>query len=128
MTPGGGDGVEAGVTAGGGGIVVELETAAAEENGNIVVEVGSGGSSFPERLLDALALLAVEIDDRTLSTELVAEKLPEISVGVVPAREIVGVVGRPWALELSLLTELELAAGVTEESELDRGSQPELSW
>jgi len=45
--------------------------------------------------LEVLATLAVEMEDNTLSAELVAVNEPEISVGVVPARDIVGVVGRP---------------------------------
>lgn len=74
-----------------------------------------------------LPSLAVEKEEKKLKAELVAEKDPEM-LGVVPASDIVGVVGRPWALELILLTELELAAGVTEDSELDGGTQPAVAW
>lgn len=80
------------------------------------------------KLLETLASLAVEKDEMTLRAELVAEKVPAVSVGVVPASDIVGVVGRPCAFELSLLTELLLAAGTTDDSALDSGNHPELSW
>lgn len=59
-----------------------------------VVEEG-GGLSAVARLLDAPASLAVERDDKTPRAELVAVNVPEMSVGVVPASDMVGVVGRP---------------------------------
>lgn len=71
-----------------------------------LVDVEIGGLTAVERTLETLASLAVENEDITLKAELVAEKPREVSVGVVPASDMVGVVGRPCAFELSLLTEL----------------------
>jgi hypothetical protein len=84
--------------------------------GKPLIVDGIGGLAAMERLL---ATLAVERDEITLIADLVAEKLPEISVGVAPASDIVGVVGRPCAFELALLMELVLAAGGTDERALD---------
>lgn len=114
-----GDGVE---LAGGGGAG---DTVLVNGNPGVGVEYGRVGSAA--RLLKTLAWLRVENEDSTLSTELVAEKLPEISVGVVPASDIVGVVGLPWAFEVSLLTELVLAAGMIDDSVLEGGTHPEVS-
>lgn len=120
-----GDGVELAGGGGGGGGGGDGRLV----NGKPAVEVEDGRSgSIVARLLEALATLAVDNEDSTLSAELVAEKSPEISVGVVPASDMVGVVGRPCALEVSLLTELVLAAGRIDESALDGGTHPELSW
>ena len=67
----------------------------------------------------ALASLAVDSDDRTLSTELVPLNVPVVIVGVVPAKLIVGEVVRPSAPLKAVLTAVDvLIAGVTEEREL----------
>lgn len=135
VTPGGagfqldeGD-VDAGGGGGGGGITGGGFAELVEEGKGRAVAVLEGiEATAVLKLLETLASLAVEKDEMTLKAELVAEKLPDICVGVVPASDMVGVVGRPCAFELSLLTELLLAAGMTEDSALDGGTHPELSW
>ena len=81
-------------------------------------------------LLARLALTElVESEERTLSTELVAVKDPVVILGTVPARDIVGVVERPWALLKAVLTEDVLIAGATEDSELlHDGAVPATIW
>lgn len=118
---GGGAGGDGGISTDGGNVLVELA------KGRSLVVVKRTEPNAVLKLLDTLASLAVEKDEMTLIAELVAEKLPEISVGVVPASDIVGVVGRPCAFEVSLLTELLLAAGTTDDSALEGGTHPELS-
>lgn len=93
------------------------------------VVVGEGVARLVVDVVCALARLALtelaDNDDSTLSTELVAVKEPVVMCGVVPARDIVGVVERPLALLKIELTELVEAAGVTlERLEVDVGAVP----
>ena len=96
------------------GDVVELQVDGTVAIAVEEVEIEVNGSAGLVEL--TLALLSLDKDESTLSTELVSVQVPGVIVGVVPAKLIVGEVVRPRAPLSAVLTALEvLIAGVTED-------------
>jgi hypothetical protein len=81
----------------------------------VLVAMLTGDSVFGLEISDAR-------EEITLSTLLVAEKEPVVMLGVVPARDIVGVVVRPCALLSAVLAPaLVLIAGVADDTGVGMG-------
>ena len=96
------------------GDVVELQVDGTDAIAVEEVEIEVNGSAGLVEL--TLALLSLNKDESTLSTELVSFQVPGVIVGVVPAKLIVGEVVRPRAPLSAVLTALEvLIAGMTED-------------